>query len=694
MRGSPLIVALLLWLVFPDLGGTQRLGQSELSRSLARVPADSAANLESRKLEEEPVSEPVSDSQEEEGTSDTSEAEVYAGPEAESEGEAVQAEGEEEEAPVEEEGASEEAEGAEVGEADGAEAEGEEGAESAEEDEEEAELEEVEGGEGGEVEDEVNVQVACMLLGGVAFVLLLFRLVNYEDDDIRRYAWRVISSVTSIFVAVMMFNAVNKGVLALAPTRDPRMICAIQYLHLFVWILMLQVCLACVSGAVGVGRGSDQDLLQDQWVIADALRSDFESVVEEREVRNSKGTKSIVYRNGKMEVPVEKKQMKLEKRNRGVKCYTTIFAHMAGFAAINAGGTMQHLKIFRETPLTALIPVALNQFFVIVLFSTFKRVRAMVRSEHERKSAAAAAEEKDRDARETGMVIGELQRQTSSAVAEQETFDAVYDMYEEAAMEAENDISSLAGSFLLVQVVRYVLTGELPDMAGVNRVLPDDLGVDELHLIGMVFACLSVVLILITPKLGLEEDSHAGRVMEVLTSGAGMSFAWCILFAARWMFMKNPRLEEAGVGVERIAGRIILALALSVASMAVIFVLDKLDDDFMKGADGQAGNREGATIIVTVVNAISILVGFSWEHAFDGSVEVISGLTSNPLITETGLAICVALLIVPSWRHFILKRAIQLQDYKKRQDEASAAAARASNGGGEYGAIPAHESPR
>eukprot|EP00971_Amphidinium_carterae_P181540 3601728-Amphidinium_carterae.1 len=105
--------------------------------------------------------------------------------------------------------------------------------------------------------------------------------------------------------------------------------------------------------------------------------------------------------------------------------------------------------------------------------------------------------------------------------------------------------------------------------------------------------------------------------------------------------------------------------------MAAIFVLDKVDDDFMKNQDGQA-TGEGARIITTVVDAISILVGFSWEHSFDGSVEVISKLTDDPLLAETVLALIVGFLIVPSWRRFILRRAMQLQEYKEKGAAAAA----------------------
>ena len=51
--------------------------------------------------------------------------------------------------------------------------------------------------------------IACMLLGSVAFVMLLFYVVNWPDDDIRLYAWTIISTTLSIFTAVLAFSGVR-----------------------------------------------------------------------------------------------------------------------------------------------------------------------------------------------------------------------------------------------------------------------------------------------------------------------------------------------------------------------------------------------------------------------------------------------------------------------------------------------------
>lgn len=56
------------------------------------------------------------------------------------------------------------------------------------------------------VKKSMHTAVAIMLLGFVAFVMALFYLVNFPDEDIKAATWKLLSTTMSIFIALLMFS--------------------------------------------------------------------------------------------------------------------------------------------------------------------------------------------------------------------------------------------------------------------------------------------------------------------------------------------------------------------------------------------------------------------------------------------------------------------------------------------------------
>merc|ERR1711957_978632 len=130
-----------------------------------------------------------------------------------------------------------------------------------------------------------------------------------------------------------------------------------------------------------------------------------------------------------------------------------------------------------------------------------------------------------------------------------------------------------------------------------------------------------------------------GRVVMILLNATGMCFAWCVMWGTRWTLVKRPIFH-----IETIMGRVIMALMLSFCAFIFVFALDRIDD-MGKGADGEPGNAKvQAQVIQVIVNALAILVGFSWEHCFDGGAG--------------------AILFVPLWRQQILTKEIAYVKWK------------------------------
>jgi len=377
----------------------------------------------------------------------------------------------------------------------------------------------------------------------------------------------------------------------------------------------------------------------------------------------------------------------------GLQCYGRLWAHMAGFAAINAGATMMQHPIFCRNGFTAVLPMLINagSIFSVFQFIGWQRDRIKV----------------------------DLDPSTETGRENQ----CRHDIQEEIAFEAENDICGLSWSFLAVQVIRFWLTGVLPNEEGMEEIekeddpwlyeqfetnqWPADSAIWGIFGIGFAFCILSVALILFEGKLEHDEESHKaekakkveevsiptprhstqkktanghpmphhsdsesdeeeapptcqGRVVMILLNATGMCFAWCVMWGTRWTLVKRPIFH-----IETIMGRVIMALMLSFCAFIFVFALDRIDD-MGKGADGEPGNAKvQAQVIQVIVNALAILVGFSWEHCFDGGVGAIaSEFPKYAVQVKFVLGIAVAILFVPLWRQQILTKEIAYVKWK------------------------------
>ncbi|CAE8628629.1 unnamed protein product [Polarella glacialis] len=556
--------------------------------------------------------------------------------------------------------------------------------------------------EGGAAEEEEEeeftpVDVGCgwMLLGSVAMTMVLFYLVNWKDDDIRRYSWGIISTTISIFTAVLIFSGVNDLYMAwlVNPLLGHRHglydfdRAALGFLLFGAFLVLLHTVVGFFSGAWKLNRTTvgrlvykPVELPEAVWVIADPLRADYGTALDESEVRNHTGEKSIAFKDN-MEVFVRKKHMAREARERRTKCWATLFAHMAGFAAINAGGDVQHVMIFKSSPLTSLGSVAITA----VLFAT--QCSASVWSSHPAGCVVESiAPLKDCSAMAITVVssgfvsVDGLDRARLvlltyvSAIFRPPDSDEALEPYmpvtnhficrithllgglrrwqsaylswcaelcREEAEEAENDIfslePSLAVSFLLVQVIRFSVTGVLPGKLGDEggEFRPVASQVLALYGVGVGFAVLTG---LITYFAG-----HKGKIAELAQGTTAMGFAWCFLWATRWAALGWSVLEDASAGPATMEGRILIALVLSVAAIGVIFLLDTIED---LGSD----NPRISKIIQNIINSLSILVGFTWEHCFDGGVEAVASTTFHPVLMKiifTFLSALALILAIP-----------------------------------------------
>eukprot|EP00425_Heterocapsa_triquetra_P000401 CAMPEP_0195058364 /NCGR_PEP_ID=MMETSP0448-20130528/6253_1 /TAXON_ID=66468 /ORGANISM="Heterocapsa triquestra, Strain CCMP 448" /LENGTH=518 /DNA_ID=CAMNT_0040088513 /DNA_START=12 /DNA_END=1568 /DNA_ORIENTATION=+ len=509
-----------------------------------------------------------------------------------------------------------------------------------------------------------DIQVACMLLGAVAFVMVLLTLVNWMDDDVRRYAWRIISATMSIFTAVLFFQG-NVQLLEVwieAEAFGAWMQVLLHFAHASVYLVLLGFSIVYITGSAD--KTDTVDLDKWEWVIGDAMLAGFDDKVDEEEVRavknKVKDAKKSVYTDAHgMEVTVHKKQYELDKRQKQMRCWATLLAHMAGFAAIRAGGALQHTGWFESGPAPSFLAMIITGVFLVIAFQLTAMVRGYLATW--RGSAAKKGTRKK--------------------------------MTQEEVVESENDVMSLALSFLCVQSVRYAITGTLPLVEGLDA--------ENFHVkfsyciwlvvVGALFAILSIILIVLIAKKGsthghasvpedesetLVEEEKAPdateRLLLSIMNACAMSFAWCFFWGTKWFWLRLEhhsvvKGETPFVDVHTIFGTVVMALGLSFLTCAVIIVLDKIDDAIKEAAG--ADSKVGPQAIQSIITSFGILVGFAWEHCFDESVAAVASKSWNPRIAKFLLGVgCVALLVYP-WQKYILAKAMQLEELQRLRED-------------------------
>jgi len=464
-----------------------------------------------------------------------------------------------------------------------------------------------------------DVGIACMLLGSVGFVMLLFYIVNWKDDDIRLYAWTIISTTTCLFTAVLSFSGIKvvSDLLIHIPEEMNGVECVRAYLLFILAFSTLQLAAKLISGAY-CDCCCPVDMSEEAWVVADSLRADHGDEVDEKQVRTKTGQRSVAWIEG-VEVFVERRKLNLERSTINVRAWAQLLAHLSGFAALEAGGALQHMEWFRETPLRAFLAVVINQVSIGILFRGMDVFRLYTIYDNED---------------ERVVMLGE------------------------AIEEAENDIISLSSSFLTVQVLRFSLSGQLPDLAGrISPYQPSGMfTIAMLLLFGTVALAMSLALTFVPC-----ENRLLLWLTEKFQNILGMIFAWCSLWGVH-MFVRETGFfhETLGTTLYPNERHLIAALFLSMCALAAIRVLDIIQDM------GASFPR----LLQNMINVFSVLIGLSWEMCFEHSLEELSEETVHPEAMKLIFTVCAVAIVLPAWRMFIVRRVMHLERKHQERQEA------------------------
>jgi len=323
------------------------------------------------------------------------------------------------------------------------------------------------------------------------------------------------------------------------------------------------------------------------------------------------------------------------------------FAHVTAFSTIAMWASLQQTGWFRQSPMYTFVTLPLALVFLSILGLVLRLIRYIV------------------------MHWDETVEDREIAWAKN-------------TIEAENDVISLALSFLLVQVVRFAISGVLPNEEGKEEhgelFHHTKWQVLSLFGVGVLCATLSWSMLLIGRKYSLleeeeEERSESGDVFHPTSTRAlldlrvdarrvhhvfgrsfrrgwevsilffSMCFAWCLFFSSRWMLGGSGMFTHLSCGLN-----ITHAMFLTVACFVWIWLMDKVNDCYRHHHHAEVLSKG----FEVMIRAMGILIGFAWEQSFDTAV----GAIAEHVPHEKGrmkvlLSICCVGIVAPAWRLYL-----------------------------------------
>lgn len=304
-----------------------------------------------------------------------------------------------------------------------------------------------------------------------------------------------------------------------------------------------------------------------------------------------------------------------------LQAYSTVAGHICGFAAMYGFADCQEVEMFEALEAKGFVLLIVSSASIISIL-TYAMDKVM-----------------EKVAADDGVVDAEEER------------------WIETCDETVDDVFCLAISFLCVLFIRYLITGK------VQAYEPGKLGdVSQAHanillLVVIGFVCLvaagTVTMIKCPHLCATDFDKRITLNLQHLNS---MILAWSILFWAEW------QLYVWGWESTVIGGCLVIAVLLTVFSFATVFLLSYMST-FIQGGHGERRTMKSLEL------ALGVLVGFSWERAFDVGFEEIEHTLHHrihlgipPWATVTLLSLVLLIIVAPAWRFYILPKAAHLEE--------------------------------
>lgn len=233
----------------------------------------------------------------------------------------------------------------------------------------------------------------------------------------------------------------------------------------------------------------------------------------------------------------------------------------------------------------------------------------------------------------------------------------------ETCEETDDDVFCLAVSFLIVLLCRHLIRGKAQpyEPGEVGRVIQSDAN--------YLLACSAGFGLLVCLGAGImmkyQDEMHHGssarRLSTIVQHLNSMIMAWAFLFWAEW------QLYVWGWESSVIGGCIVIAVFMTMFGMLCVFLLNFVQVHFRE-------SKVMRRAMNSLELALGVLIGFSWERAFDVAFEEVHHEYHEQAYGEfvvSILAILLFAIVAPAWRLHILPKADKLEREAKMERQSS-----------------------
>jgi len=453
--------------------------------------------------------------------------------------------------------------------------------------------------------------VAYTLLGTTSFALMAAYLVNWNDDDVRRYSWDVLSMSTSIFISLLTFANVSKSIeymFSAADDGDAGRRCIIGYSMLVAWFAVL-------IGIIGFSAGllfpfvADEEIEIEDWVIEDHMLAAHKEPVDPGRIVYKRWGRAIATDDDNYPIFCRQRNLAMEHIEGRMRSLTVFFSHTTAFASIYAGVNLMRLPFFAQNVICSLLALLIHLLVVFLVFRVAELFSCRGRLEQ------------------------------------------LVDLFFDSVDDAEVDVLGLSASYLLVFCIAFGITGvqsnfelaQLPSSTSFTGAL-------GLLTFGSVVLATSIAVAVIWTRRP-NEPTFATKVRELLQSALSLVFSWSLIRAVQWAIIDLCKKQVFDLLPASLVVRLASALVVSAASFLVILPLDKIEDSIR-------GLRGTGRLFKDVIMALGVVVGISWEPVFNKSIAVITHTYSNPVLGHIIMALALVIVMLPAWKRFILSKQV------------------------------------